>query len=275
MERILITGAGGLLGGYLVAAARRQDLAVVTWNGRADVNLGDIGAPAVALVACKPRLVVHAAAVARIDECRRQPGLAHRVNAEVPAQMAEVCRRLGAHFVHVSTEMVFSGEEAPYAVDAPTRPTSHYGAMKAEGEPAVLGYGGAVARMALLLGPSLDGKPSYFGSQMQAFREGRPVNLFEDEWRTPLDLASAAEALVALAIARADGIWHLGGPERLTRMDMGLTLARALKADESLCVPTKRPDDRPRDLSLDSSRWRSAFPHTPWPTFAEAVGRMT
>src|SRR5262249_14683187 len=104
--------------------------------------------------------------------------------------------------------------------------------------------------------------------------EGKPLSLFEDEWRTPLDLATAAEGLVELALARADGIWHLGGPERISRLEMGRILARVMGADEKTIQATKRPPDRPRDVSLDSSRWRKAFPHVPWPPFAEAMRRL-
>jgi dTDP-4-dehydrorhamnose reductase len=109
---------------------------------------------------------------------------------------------------------------------------------------------------------------------VQALREGQPLHLFEDEWRTPLDLATAAKGLVEIALARADGIWHLGGPERLSRLEMGRILARVVGADGKNILPTKRPPDRPCDVSLDSSRWREAFPHVPWPTFAEGVARL-
>jgi dTDP-4-dehydrorhamnose reductase len=75
------------------------------------------------------------------------------------------------------------------------------------------------------------------------------------------------------------GLIHLGGPERLSRLEMGQRLAAALGLDPSVIVPAARAsfpaaEPRPRDVSLDSSRWRSLFPAQPWPDWDEALGEM-
>jgi dTDP-4-dehydrorhamnose reductase len=100
--------------------------------------------------------------------------------------------------------------------------------------------------------------------------------LFADEWRTPLDLATAARALAALARSDFTGLLHLGGPERLSRLAMGQRLAAFLGADPAPLVAARRaevpaPEPRPRDVTLDSSRWRGLFPEQPWPAWEEAV----
>lgn len=275
MPRLLITGASGLVGDYLGEAIRRRGVVPLAWAGRADVDLVNEEAVTRAFEAARPEVILHAAALARIDECQRLPELARRVNADAPALLARLCREAGAHLVFISSDMVFSGEGAPFGPDAPVRPLSHYGVTKADGERAVLANGGTVARLALLAGPSRSGRHSYFDAQVQALRDGQPtLHLFEDEFRTPLDLVTAAEGLVELALARAGGIWHMGGPERLSRLEMGRIIARALGVSGDNIHPTKRPPDRPGDLSLDSSRWRAAFPHLPWPTFPEAMKKM-
>ncbi|MCI0681419.1 MAG: sugar nucleotide-binding protein, partial [Gemmataceae bacterium] len=120
---------------------------------------------------------------------------------------------------------------------------------------------------------------SFFDEQTMALRAGRPVKLFADEWRTPLALATAARALVTVAFSDVTGLLHLGGPERLTRLEMGLRLAARLGADPRLVVAVRRddipsPEPRPRDTSLDSSRWRSLFPREPWPSWDESQAEM-
>ena len=72
---------------------------------------------------------------------------------------------------------------------------------------------------------SRTGRPSFFGAQISALRQGQPLTLFWDEWRTPLDLASAASGLLALLRSSNTGVLHLGGPERLSRLEMGQRLA--------------------------------------------------
>jgi dTDP-4-dehydrorhamnose reductase len=85
--------------------------------------------------------------------------------------------------------------------------------------------------------------------------------------------------LVALASAEVTGLLHLGGPERLSRLEMGLRLAAYLGADAGAICPARRddlpaPEPRPRDVSLDSSQWRRLFPTQPWPTWDEALREL-
>jgi dTDP-4-dehydrorhamnose reductase len=147
-----------------------------------------------------------------------------------------------------------------------------------EAEQAVLAVARAVvARVSLLFGPTLCGRPSFFDEQVSALRAGREVTLFSDEWRTPLDCATAAQGLLALAGSDLTGIIHLGGPERLSRLEMGQRLAAFLGVSASAIRAVRRqdvpaPEPRPRDVSLDSSRWRRLFPQQPSPSWAEALG---
>ena len=72
---------------------------------------------------------------------------------------------------------------------------------------------------------------------------------------------------------------HLGGPERMSRFEMGTRLAKFLGRDPSVFVPARRDEipaaePRPRDTSLNSARWRSLFPDQPWPCFEDALRDM-
>jgi dTDP-4-dehydrorhamnose reductase len=286
---LLITGASGLLGAHLLRQLAAEGEQAVAWSGTRGgelfgfplrpVDLTDADAVAEAFRAARPAAVIHAAALARIADCAREPERARSVNALATARLAELCAAAGARLAHVSTDLVFDGERAPYRESDEPTPLSAYGRAKAEGERAVLAHPGhCVARLSLLYGPSLTGR-SFFDEQVSALRAGRPVKLFTDEWRTPLDLPTAARALLELAGAEVSGVLHLGGPERLSRHELGLLLAEALGADPALVVPARRQDvpaaePRPRDTSLDSSRWRGLFPGLPWPTCREALREM-
>ncbi len=277
MTRLLLTGAGGQLGAYLLRHLRGLGADVVAWDGTRDVDLADADAVTRAFCAARPHIVLHAAALARLADCQRQPERAFRVNAAGTALLAEACARAGARLVFVSTDLVFDGQSAPYAETAPPAPLSVYARTKVAAERAVLAHPHhAIARVGLLFGPALNGKPSFFDEQIAALRAGRPLALFEDEWRTPLDLATAAHALTELALSDFAGLVHVGGPDRLSRLEMGQKLARFLGADPGAIVAGKRADapasePRPRDTSLDSGRYRARFPHLPWPSFAEAL----
>jgi dTDP-4-dehydrorhamnose reductase len=97
------------------------------------------------------------------------------------------------------------------------------------------------------------------------------VRLFHDEWRTPLGLRTAARALLAVAGSDVAGLLHVGGPERMSRLEMGQRLAAHLGVPatgiEAVSRRTAAGEPRPQDTSLDSTRWRDSLPTIPWPTF--------
>jgi dTDP-4-dehydrorhamnose reductase len=229
-------------------------------------------------------VILHAAAIARIDAGFQDPERAAQVNTRGTALLAELAERTGARLVLVSTDLVFDGERGNYREGDPPNPLSVYGRTKADAEATVLATNGnAVARVSLLFGPSmwgtLLGRPSFFDTTVEALRTGRPVTLFTDEWRTPLALTAAAESLIALVESDVSGLLHLGGPERLSRLEMGHMLAEHLGASSESIIAARREDvpsaePRPRDTSLDSSRWRALFPELPWPTYRESLAKM-
>jgi dTDP-4-dehydrorhamnose reductase len=273
--RLLLTGASGQLGAWLASCG----LADLVWPGprRGGVDLTDADAVRAAWTAARPDAVLHAAALARVADCQRDPELARRVNVNATATLVQLAERHGIRLVYVSTDMVFEGEAAPYREEAVPAPLSIYGRSKVEAECIVLaGRRNAVVRISLLFGPSRCGRPSFFDEQVQALRQGLPLTLFADEWRTPLDLDTAARSLAALARSDVVGVVHLGGRERLSRLEMGRRLAAVLGADGANIRTVRRadvpaPEPRPCDLSLDSSRWRSLFPSVPWPSYDEAL----
>jgi dTDP-4-dehydrorhamnose reductase len=216
--------------------------------------------------------------MAAVADCARDPGRAEAVNTSATATLAELCDAAGARLVFVSTDLVFDGERAPYREADPPAPLSVYGRTKAAAEGAVLERARhAVVRVSLLFGPSLIGKANFFDHQVAALRGGQPVRLFHDEWRTPLGFATAARALAAIATSEVTGQLHIGGPERMSRVEMGRRLAACLSTTAAI-EPVSRfsiaGEPRPRDTSLDSARYRNAFPHLPIPTFEQALAEM-
>jgi dTDP-4-dehydrorhamnose reductase len=269
MARILITGAGGFLGGHLaVAAARAGDEVVAAYHSRRPeggpplrwllLDLEDTAEAGAAIREVRPEIVIHAAAMARPDDCGRDPERAERVNTGGSRVVARACASIGARLVAVSTDLVFDGAAPPYAEDAPARPISLYGRTKLLGEAAVLeeAPGAALARVALLYGrPALAG--SSFSEWLRMnWEAGRETPLFADQFRTMIGGANLAAALLELARTDHHGLIHLAGPERISRLEFGRRLADALGAEQGLIRPAvmadlSSPTPRPADVSLD------------------------
>jgi dTDP-4-dehydrorhamnose reductase len=300
--RILITGASGQLGAYLLQELQGSAHEVIAWSGSSTGELFglplrpvDFREPAqfvpalMSLSSFAPDLVIHLAAMSNAAACGDQPSLAHQINYNFTDLLISAMARR-SRLIYASTDLVFDGANAHYSESDLPCPLSAYGQTKKLGEGACLGLflpaarvnerpHTLVVRLSLLFGPSLNGRAAFFDQQLQALREGRPLKLFEDEWRTPLSLKTAAEALLALAESDRTGLLHIGGPERMSRLEMGQRLAAHLGRDPSVFIPARRDDvptaePRPRDTSLNCARWRSLFPNMPWPKFEDALAEM-
>lgn len=287
--RVLVTGATGHLGAYLVRELTVRGYEVRPWAHVRPATVCGVPARAVELTdrsevtsafrEAAPDVVIQAAAMSAVGDCFRDPDRAEAVNVGGTATLAELCAAAGSRLVFVSTDLVFDGERAPYSEVDPPAPLSVYGRTKAAAEHAVLAAAGdAVVRVSLLFGPALGGRPSFFDQQAEGLRAGRPTRLFHDEWRTPLGLATAARALIEIATSDVTGLFHVGGPERMSRLEMGQRLAAYLGTGTAGVVSASRLDvpgePRPRDVSLDSTRWSNSFPDFASSTFEQSLAEM-
>lgn len=286
-DKWLITGAGGQLGSVLMRQlAQRGDEAVglVSLSGPMPegarcvrVDLSDAGAVREIVQRERPTVIVHAAAVTSIQTAYEQPELTRRVNVEATRVLVESAANLGARIAFTSTDLVFDGTAAPYReADRPT-PLSVYGTSKVEAEGIVLAYSrGVVVRPALMYGVPAVGRATTFLSQVEALRTGRALTLFEDEFRTPIWLEDAAESTRMAAVSDYHGNLHLGGPVRMSRLEMGRIMAAALQIDAPNIIVSRQadmatPEPRPADVSLDSSAFARQFGKPPGRAMDEAM----
>jgi dTDP-4-dehydrorhamnose reductase len=278
--RILLTGASGQLGAYLLDRLARHNHDAVAWTGMTPVDLLDGRAMLLARDQASPDVVIHAAAISSAEAARLDPDRASRINVEATARLADWSDRQGRRLVFTSTDLVFDGSKSWNREDDPAEPVLTYGRTKREAEPAILAIPkGVVARLSLLYGPSRCGRVAFFDGAVGALQKGEPRAYFDDEFRTPLDLTTAAEALVLLAEGEMTGIYHVAGRERMSRFELMRRAATALGLDPSLVVANRRadvamPEPRPADVSLDTTRLASAFPDLARPSVEEALAAI-
>ena len=167
---------------------------------------------------------------------------------------ARAAAKAGARFVFISTDMVLGGETGNYDERAPAVPKLAYGEHKleAEGNVWIEHEEGVILRPALMVGEtSRHQRPAY---ECELLSRGMQCPLFVDEWRTPVHVDDVARAAWDLASLDVRGVYHLGGPVRMSRFELGRALCDMFGFDPALCVEARRPDERPRDLSLNSGR---------------------
>lgn len=220
-----ITGAGGLIGNYLVQTARDH---APEWNivplTRGRLDLLDFAAVRRAFREDRPRLVIHCAALSRSTECQARPDLARRLNVDATALLAELAAEVA--FVFFSTDLVFDGRKGHYVETDPVGPLSVYAQTKAAAESIVLANPRhTVVRTSLNGGTSPRGDRGFNEELRRAWQAGRQVTLFTDEFRSPLPAVVTARAVWELVRANRPGLYHLAGAERLSRWQIGQLLA--------------------------------------------------
>jgi len=269
MGKLLVTGASGLLGWNLCRTAqgrwdvyglarRNQNQLQGVELRRADLTrFKEIKE---SLQEIRPDALIHAAAESNPNFCQLNPAASHEINVEATANLASLCADLRIPFVFISSDLVFNGLKPPYSENDPVCPVCIYGEQKAEAERAVLErYPQAlVCRMALMFGDAGQGAASFIQPLINDMRNGQQINLFMDEYRTPVSAANAAQGIL-LGLSKAKGILHIGGLERISRFDFGKLLRDILGAHNAKLYACTRQSmelaaPRPADVSLSSAR---------------------
>ena len=274
-RRLVVTGAHGFVAGSVLsqagadwqvhAVSRGEPMADrdnLQWHSCDPLAPGEL---ARLFREVRPQAVIHTAAMADIDVCQAKQEMARAVNVEYTRTLAKLCAESWARLVFCSTDTIFDGEHAPYSEDAPPGPVNFYAETKVEAEKLVsaLGAQGAVARLSLVVGlPVLGAGNSFLAKTVASLKQGRAVAFPGHEVRTPVDVITVGRALLELAAGSQHGIFHLAGLSRVSRFEMGQTIARRFGFPQDLIKdqgPTTTPGraPRPRDVSLDNRQTRA------------------
>jgi dTDP-4-dehydrorhamnose reductase len=225
LKTVWITGAGGLIGSYLVRSAPRlaPDATVVALT-RERLDLTDASAVRAALRLQHPQLIIHCAALSRSPECEANPALAWKLNAKVTALLAALAADIPLFFL--STDLVFDGRTGNYDEAAPVNPLSVYAETKAAAELIIRANPKhTVIRTSLNGGASPTGDRGFNEQMRRAWQAGQTLRLFTDEFRCPIAAEVTARAVWELAARNEPGLYHVAGSERLSRWQIGRLLA--------------------------------------------------
>jgi dTDP-4-dehydrorhamnose reductase len=255
MHRVAwITGAGGLIGSHLARSAPQE------WKTRAltraDLDLTDFRAVRDLFHAERPQLVIHCAALSKTLVCEANPSLARKENVEVTQVLCELATEVSLIFF--STDLVFDGRKGNYNERDAPNPLTVYAETKLAAEQAVLANSRhSVIRTSLNTGRTVRGNA--FNEQWRAaWQHGETLNLFADEFRSPIAAEVTARAVWELVGANQPGLYHLAGSERLSRYEIGELLAAiepGLNARiERGSIRGYTAMRRSPDTSLDSSK---------------------
>ncbi|MDX6673662.1 MAG: dTDP-4-dehydrorhamnose reductase [Solirubrobacteraceae bacterium] len=255
--RLLVTGAGGMLGQDLVHAARAAGHDPVAAS-RAQLDVTDPAAVAAAVAHASPDAIVNCAAWTDVDRAESERAAASAVNGAGAGHVAVAAADAGAPLVHVSTDYVFDGRAREASREsAPTGPLSAYGATKLEGEHAVERAGGehTIARSSWLFGA---GGPNFVETMLRLGAERDAVSVVTDQVGCPTFTGHLAQALVAIAEAGPRGLVHVAGGGACSWHDFAVEIFAQTgvdcRVDPATTAEVARPAPRPAFSVLASER---------------------
>lgn len=262
--RSVVIGASGLVGSALMRIL--GDRAVGTYRTRPRPGLVPLDAADEAAVrglvsSRDPEVIFFPAADPNVEWCELHPDEARERN--VAPLLSTLKAAAGRRVLGFSSDYVFDGSAGPYDETDRPRPISVYGRIKLEIEEILLREGQAVIRTTTVFGREAP-PPKNFGLRLIAsLRAGNEVRVPSDQWSTPTyadDLAAAATR-----VAAGDrGLWHIAGPELMSRIDLARLVAEVfdLPGDLIRPVPTSELGQaaaRPLRGGLRCERLERAF----------------
>jgi dTDP-4-dehydrorhamnose reductase len=274
--RIVLFGKNGQVGWELHRLLPK--LGDVIALGREDADISNIQAVQKTLNEIKPDLVINASAYTDVDRAEKEPELAMKVNAQAPAAMAETARKLGAVFIHYSTDYVFDGRhDTPYTEDEPANPLNVYGKSKLMGEKNIDQAGGAYFILRTSWVYSMRGN-TFVNKVLGWARTNKTLKIVNDQISNPTWARALAEATVLLISKNKDnlydvihaghGIYHLAGSGYTSRFEWAKQILASASDRTDLLVQSIEPvssDEfplpaaRPLFSALDCSKFTRTF----------------
>lgn len=211
----------------------------------------------------KPTAAILLFGVTAIDDCARDPLGSAQINVGGTLRVIDELRGLGITPVFVSSDAVFDGGKPWNREDDLARPILTYGRQKLEVEKfiATLAPPWLVVRLPKLVSEDCDPRCIVTGWIKALVLEGE-IFCATDQYFTPAAAMDAAEAIAELIRGSAHGLFHLGGPDRLSRRELLSTVVdeyvkfervRARIVDCSI-RNLRLAEARPLDTSLSSER---------------------
>lgn len=273
--RVLITGGSGLLGQYLNdKLSRNNEILSLYYENEGNcrrynairTDIRDWGRMSMLFNNFRPDAVVHTACFSRPEICA---GLSrdevYRLNVDATEMIAQLSNDFNSRLIYTSTDLVYDGEQqGMLREDADLNPLTLYAESKLMGELSIQKYSNnyIILRTALLIGFGRTHTRNNFHYTYEKLKDGSEVNLFRDQFRTPLSLFEAADYIGRLIpMGVSNEVINFGGAEKVSRYEIGKTLCDVCGFDNGLIkeISCREVQGLPQvpDVSMNTEKLRA------------------
>lgn len=276
MKRVLITGITGLLGRTIFFENKKNPVIDIigcyypeknfsTLNNISKKYLLDVrnkSSAADIIHTEKIDIIIHCASLANVDYVETHKEEAYQTNFLGTKNIVDLCKDYKIKFIHISTNAVYDGNNAPYSEDSPRNPKNYYGKLKVMEEDYVLENlnNFVIVRPILMYGwnDPLERENPYTW-QLRLQKENKEILLVDDIYANPLLANDCAKIILKIIVKNLTGIFNVAGSEIVSRYEFGLKIAEftGYNKDKIKPVPNsyfKEIAPRPKNTSFDISK---------------------
>ena len=187
-----------------------------------------------------PDIVIHASALTSVDLCETNPILANSINVHGTSNVIEGCKSIKCKLVYISTSSVFDGMKQQYFEEDHVSPVTHYGITKYEGEKMI--KNSDLPYLILRTDQPYCWIESWQHTNsvlrvLQTLRSGKALKEIKDWYNTPTYVPDFVHATVKLFGLKAEGIFHLVGPDFINRYNWSIKVADIFGLDKNMIKP--------------------------------------
>lgn len=240
MQKVAVFGGSGMVGSnFIYENSHFFDIAAPDEH---EVDILDEGSLESFLKSSSASCVVNFAAFTNVSAAETERGdengIVFRLNASAVRDIAEVCKKLGIHLVHISTEYVFDGNKVsgPYTEDDEPCPINWYGETKFCAERFLVGSNCdyTIMRIAMPYCAEYTLKKDIARKFLEMLEEGQEINAISDSQITPVLVTDISKALRAVITRRALGLYHVVSVDPISPFDFVQLLARTFNLDSAV-----------------------------------------
>ncbi|HEU0111735.1 MAG TPA: SDR family oxidoreductase [Flavisolibacter sp.] len=289
MQTILITGANGFIGNYLIEQLSAEYLVIATGKGVCrfsfqhenlfyrSMDFTDPEKVKIIFDEFSPHFVIHCGAMSKPDDCELNKELAYLVNVQGTKILLERSKDYGSFFIQLSTDFIFKGDKGMYMEEDLPAPVNYYGETKLQAEKLVKAYpfDWTIVRTVLVYGNPRNGRQNILSGSFKTLLEGKELRIFDDQVRNPTYVEDVVIAIYNIIKKRVTGIMHISGSDILTPYQMVVAMANYLDLDATLVKRITAPDlvqpaQRPLKTGFDISKAKAILDYQPT-SFAEGL----
>ncbi|MBO4287159.1 MAG: dTDP-4-dehydrorhamnose reductase [Kiritimatiellae bacterium] len=259
--KLLITGGKGMLGRTLQRVLSRHTLLIADLP---EVDITRLDSISQACRSFQPDVIIHCAAMTRVDDCETAEEAAFLVNGKGSENVALAASTCGARLIAISTDYVFDGGlPRPYRETDLAQPVTVYGKSKLAGERAIqtiLPERSTILRIAWLYG---EDRPSFVHTMLRlGAQDGAPLKVVDDQRGNPTSTDAVAGLVERLLYPPLTGIVHGSCEGECSWFEFTREIFRlaGLKRGVEPCTTAEfpRPAPRPANSRLEKAALAAA-----------------